>query len=1109
MKRHLLVILSVILAIPWNMRAVPVIKDGDDDLVSITVTSEQLSSIFQRIESQTSYSIVYDEAVSPLLSQRKSLSVTNTPVIQVMSNILKDTGLVFDIKDRQIIVSFAKKQAGAKSSVVSGTVISASDNMPIIGAGVMVDGKTEGAVVTDLDGNYSITVPSGARELVFTCLGFEDRKLSLSQPVLLKVVTMTEASSLLDDAVVVAFGKQKKESLVSSITTINPSELKVTTSSLTTALAGRVAGVITVQSSGEPGADGANFWIRGVSTFGSNKSPLILLDGVEIDNTTLNMIAPETIEQFSVLKDATATALYGSRGANGVLLITTKSGKESDRMAINIRAENGWTMPTRVTPIADGVTYMQNYNEARRNDNLPDYYSEEKIIGTRLGLDPVVFPNNDWYSLLFKPFAMNQTLNFNMRGGSKRIDYFLNFSAIREDSILRGDNFSEFDVSENVNKYLFQSNVSASVTKTTKLSLKMTSQFFDTARPYSTPNALFLLTMQSNPVLFPAVFPAQENDTHVRYGSAPSWGTGDYLSNPLAELNYGYNDSKAATIITTFDVDQDLSFITKGLKASFMASFKDYLLSQRKNYKSPYYYTLSNYVVNPDATFGYEITQIGSNGSEYLNSSNSSLSTTRFNLQASLDYARTFGKHNVAATFVYLQSETVNNNSTLPYRSQGIAGRATYNFDSRYILEGNFGYNGSENFAAGHRWGFFPSVAAGWVVSNEPFFPSSLKDKLSLLKFRVSYGLSGNDGLPQRFPYLSDVIIYAGRGAYFGKDEIITYTAGVISSWGNPDATWEVSRKLDIGVELGLFNNLTLVADVFKEHRSGIFMLRRTVSVNTGFQSQSSYANIGEADNIGIDASLDYRKVFSKDFTLSAQGTFTFARNSIVARDEPAHIYSYQSQIGKPISNVYGYVATGLFSSQEEIDSSPRQDLGSVLQPGDIKYADLNADGVVDGYDQTYLGGPLTPEISYGFGISLNYKKFDCSFFFQGASNVSIVMQNHHPFLTTSVAGINMAQWIADDHWTPENTSGYYPRLSSIWNTNNTVQSTYWMKDGSYLRLKNFEIGYSFSKFRAFASGSNLFTISPFKYWDPEMGTGNGLSYPIQRVFKVGLQFNY
>ena len=979
---------------------------------------------------------------------------------------------------------------------------------------------TDASAITDVNGNYELTIPPSAKEVTFSCLGYENKTLPVSQPILFKVVTMIESSSYLDEVVVVGFGTQKKESLVGSIVSIKPDNLKVTSSNLSTAFIGRVAGIISVQSSGEPGADGANFWIRGISTFGSNKSPLIILDGVEVDQTILNSIAPETIEQFSVLKDATSTALYGSRGANGVLIVTTKTGRNSEKMTINIRVENGVTSPTRITKVADGVTYMENYNEARTTRGMLPHFSQEKIDNTRDGVNPLIYPNNDWYDMLFKDFSMSQNVNANLRGGSKKIDYFLNASFYNEDGMLKNTGMANFKTNEVMQKYVFQSNIAANVTNTTRLALKMTTQLMTRKGTSAISNNLFTYTMTCNPVDYAAVYPGQAGDDHVRYGNAIAWDGAAVQTNPFAVLNSGYCSKFWGNVLATLTLDQDLDFITPGLKLSGLASFKSYTYSNTWNRLTPYYYSLTDYYLRPDGEMEYVVSSIGPNGTNYLTPGVSNSGNRIFSFQATVDYKKMFKKHDVVATLVYHQKEETNSvpsasqNAILPYRQQGIAGRLTYGYDGKYLIEGNFGYNGSENFYTNHRWGFFPSVAAGWVLSKEPFYGPNLRKVLSLLKFRASYGLVGNDSLPVRFPYLTSVIMSSSDnefGGYYGKESFARISGIQVTTWGNEDATWEISRKLNLGLEIGLFDNLTLIMDAFNENRTGIFMLRRSIPAHSGYQESTPYANIGAVLNRGVDISLEYNKAFSKDFVVSAQGTFTYAHNEVTAKDEPNYEYDYLKLVGKPINSIYGYVSTGLFASDEEVAASPKQSFGAAVLAGDIKYADLNGDNIIDGNDKTSIGYPTIPEITYGFGVSVQYKKFDAAIFFQGVSNVSILMSNHHPFLTNIYSGYNMTQWVADDHWTEvnRNVNAAYPRLSSTWNMNNTQTSTFWVKDGSYMRLKNLELGFTIKSFRVYLAGSNLLTFSPFKYWDPEPGSGNGLSYPLQRIVKLGLQFNF
>ena len=454
--------------------------------------------------------------------------------------------------------------------------------------------------------------------------------------------------------------------------------------------------------------------------------------------------------------------------------------------------------------------------------------------------------------------------------------------------------------------------------------------------------------------------------------------------------------------------------------------------------------------------------------------------------------------------------------AVLPYRQQGLAGRITYGFDKRYLVEANFGYNGSENFAPGKRFGFFPSVAAGWVVSNEPFW-RAIKDKVNLLKFRVSYGLVGNDVISSeyadRFPYLTTVDMDQGYDVYIGTNHIRKY-GPILSVYGNPDATWEESRKLDVGVEIGLFDSLNIIFDWFKEKRSGIFMQRTSLPSTFGMSGITPWANIGKVDNSGVDISVDYNKAFSKDLILSLRGTFTYAHNEIVEMDEPKYKWAYQYKAGHPINSIQCLIAEGLFRDEEEIASSPSQDIYATtypIRPGDVKYRDLNDDKIIDDNDMCWTGNPTVPEIIYGFGFSLKYKGFDCSAFFQGQGKVSILMYNYHPFATAATPGSGLMQWIADEHWSEDdpNPKALSPRLSPLWNNNNTKASTLYVRNGKMLRLKTAEIGYTYKKMRVYVSGTNLLTFAPFKYWDPEKGSGNGLGYPLQRTYNLGFQFNF
>ena len=1018
--------------------------------------SVPLKTVLEEVERQTGYSILFENEDVDV--SRPVTATFKDATLQTVLDTVLDKSLRYTVKGGGKLVTISRRSpvsaptAPNGEMTVAGTVISSADNQPIVGANIYVEGTNVGTT-TDAGGNYKLTVPASAKTVTVSFLGYDTKKISVRDIHLFKLITLADASNKLEDVVVVGFGVQKKESLVGAVQSVKPSDLQTSSSNLSTSFSGKIAGVIAVQKSGEPGADGANFWIRGISTFGSGQSPLLILDGVEITNQMLNNIPPETIESFSVLKDATATALYGSRGANGVMIITTKNGRDSEKMTINLRAEFGASAPTRVPKVADGITYMETFNEARTTRGEKPYYSNEKIMGTKLGLDPYVYPNVDWYDMLFKDCTFNQNFNFNMTGGAKKIDYFLNASVYNENGIMRKPEASKFDTNINAQKYLFQANVSADATKTTRVSLKMNTQLHYRHAPIQSVSDLFAYAMTGMPCEFPATLPGEESDTFVRFGTNNAWNSG-FFTNPYAQLCRGYGDQFRGHFTSALTVNQNLDFITKGLSATGMATFYNRVYSAVYRSFTPFMYQLTDY--NIDEAGNYSYTSNSTNtGTTYLGTTRGKDGYRELAFQAKIDYARTFGKHDVGATIVYMQKERNMNISdeqeyaALPYRQQGLAGRVTYGFDKRYLFEANFGYNGSENFAAGKRFGFFPSVAVGWVISNEPFW-KGIKEQVNLFKLRASYGLVGNDVISKdyadRFPYLTTVDMGQGYDVYIGNNSERKY-GPILSVYGNPNATWEESRKLDIGVEIGLFDSLNIIFDWFKEKRSGIFMQRTSLPSTFGMSGITPWANIGKVDNSGVDISVDYNKAFSKDLILSLRGTFTYAHNEIVEMDEPKYKWAYQYKAGHPINSIQCLIAEGLFRDEEEIASSPSQDIYATtypIRPGDVKYRDLNDDKIIDDNDMCWTGNPTVPEIIYGFGFSLKYKGFDCSAFFQGQGKVSILMYNYHPFATAATPGSGLMQWIADEHWSEDdpNPKALYPRLSPLWNNNNTKAST-------------------------------------------------------------------
>ncbi len=1014
----------------------------------------------------------------------------------------------------------APATAQQKTQTVSGIILDPDGN-PLIGATVVVVKGTQGAV-TDVNGKFTIKAKS-SDSLQISYLGYKTETVNVDSRTNFTVRMEKDSTTDIDEIVVIGYGQVAKKDLTGSVATVKMNDIKdVPVLSVDNALQGRIAGADFMSTTGEPGAT-TTIRIRGTRSINASNEPLIVVDGVMDAIHDLNDINSDDIAGISVLKDASSTAIYGSRGANGVILINTKNGRNSEKMNVSVRLENTFSMPTMVQQVADGVTYMQLYNEAVFNTaketgtlhTYQPFYSADKINGTKAGLNKYLYPNNDWYDLMFKDFSVNQNLNLNIRGGGRKVSYFLNAAVSNENGIIADIEQNPYDVKMNHQKYIFQSNVSANITKTTIVGIKVNAQLEYNTRPIEDIGNLFYYSMRANPVRFPATLPAEEGDTFVRYGNNASWDTGATDLNPLAKLARGYGKRYYSYMTTAFTLDQNLDFFTKGLSANLTASFYNYTYSATYRTATPYYFKVEDgSSLNPDGTANLITNSIGDTGTTYLTSTDGNGGHRRYALQASLNYARKFGKHDVGAMFVYRMNEKKNNiagtseENLLPYREQGMAGRVTYGFDNRYLFEASFGYNGSENFAPGKRWGFFPSAAAGWVISNESFW-DGIRKTVSNLKIRASYGLAGNDALSERFPYRSIVAMGEESGFYYNWN---TQGKGPqITTYGNPNATWEEAKKLDIGLELGLFNTLNIEAAYFTEDRTGIFMRRTSLPSSTGLLGVTPYGNIGRVKSHGVDLSAVYNKQFGKDWSLSLRGTFTFSRNEVVEKDEGDLMYDYMSVVGHPVNAITGVlVADGLFTSQEEIDNSPKQQFGNYTV-GDIKYRDLNGDGIVDGNDVTTAGSPTVPEIQYGIGATVKWRRLDFSFMFQGASNVSLRMYNMHPFCDASHFGYGITQYIADNHWSEENNraDAAYPRLTSQLSSNNTQSSTFYIHDAKYLRLKTVELGYTIKKFRVYLSGNNLFVISPFDYWDPEKGGGHGLTYPLQRTAKIGVQYQF
>lgn len=1103
------------------------IKDEISENYPIKKTLKQ---VFDYVEKNSKYVFLYNKA-DVELNKRVSFEVEKLSIQEILNELSKDPELEYKIDKRQINVkrkTTSKKSPLSSKQILAGItikgVVTDTNRDPLIGVTVAVKGTTIGTS-TGLDGNFLLELPAGQNTIEISYLGFKKQTIIVQSDRPLNIV-LEEESQVMDEVVIVGFGTQKKASIVGAVESIRPRELRTSSSSLMNSMSGRIAGVISVQRGGEPGADGASFWIRGVSTFNSaSASPLIFIDGIEVSSSELNGLSPEVIENFSILKDATATAIYGARGANGVMLITTRQGKESERVNINIRIENSFTSPVKKVKFADPIQYMRLYNEAiltRNPSGIPRFDEQTKIMPTIENRNSILYPQVDWDDVLFKDYATTQTVNLNASGGGKRVTYFLNATFNNDNGMLKKDKLKSFDNSLSYQRISLQGNIGVHLTSTTKAILRINSQISThKGSNYSTQD-LYSSLFVANPVLFPVTYPNRGED-HILFGNASggpiSWGGADIYRNPYADMVSGYKSVHTSTVNSSLEIEQDLKMLTPGLKIKGLISFKNMSQTGVYRYSTPFFYGLKSFSENPDGNFDYE-TQILTKGENALKTNTSSTGDRLFNFQALVEYNRTFGQHTIGGMFVYLQRDYNINNpdndfyKVLPIRNQGIAGRITYNFDDRYLIEGNFGYNGSENLAENKRFGFFPSIAIGYMISNESFF-APLSNAISKLKIRGSYGIVGSSFTEPRFPYLTFVNLNNENKGYTFGDDWQNYKSGIsIDKYGTADAHWERGKKLNGGIDIGfLRNTLNVSLDIFHEIRSDIFMQRRVISVESGISSSiNPYGNIGKMKNYGGEVSITYDNQISKDLYVSFRGNFSYAKNILLNRDEPQLNYAYLSELNRPINRNVGLVSLGLFESQEDIDNSPVQTFSpkSQLRPGDIKYADLNGDNKIDEQDMKQLGYPTVPQIVYGFGASAKYKKFDFSVFFQGVAQTSLMMSNIHPYTPDETV---LFDFIAKDHWSESNPNpnATYPRLTHNQSTsfNNYQASDYWLRNASFLRLKNMEIGYSHKYVRAYISGQNLLTFSPFKYWDPELGGGNGLSYPNLRMITLGLQLTY
>lgn len=1104
--------------------------------LSVSMSNSTLREVLKTIEKSSQFVFFYlDDAVN--LERKVSIDSKNKNIEEILSELFEGTSCTYRISDRQIFISGkapASTEQQQNKRKISGRVTDIKGE-PLIGVNVTVDGDANGSI-TNMDGLYEIFVTKKSVVLKFTYIGFKTSEIRTNASTNIYDVTLEEQVNELEETVIVGYGTQRKISNIGAQSSMKMEDIKTPSASLTTTLAGRLAGVVAVQRTGEPGKDAADIWIRGIST-PNTSSPLVLVDGVE---RSFNDIDPEDIESLTTLKDASATAVYGVRGANGVILIKTKPGKVG-KPTVSADYYESFTRFTKMVDLADGITYMNAANEAMRNDGIATKYTEDQIRNTIAGKDPYLYPNVDWLKEIFNDWGHNRRVNVNVRGGSEKVAYYASVSYFNETGMTVTDkNIDTYDSKMKYSRYNFTTNLNIDVTPTTKVEIGAQGYLGEGNYPAISSADLYNAAMSISPVEYPKMF-FVNGEAFV-----PGTSTNNNFNNPYSQATRrGYDNLTKNQIYSNLRVTQDLDMLTKGLKLTAMYAFDVYNEIHVHQDRAESTYNFLDTSVPYDMN-GQPILQRIYEGSNVLSYTQETSGNKKTYLEASLNYDRTFNDdHRVSALFLFnQQSKLLYPKGTLedaiPYRMMGIAGRATYSWKDRYFAEFNIGYNGAENFSPKHRFGTFPAFGVGWVVSNEKFW-QPLSKAVSFLKIRYTDGKVGNSEVSdRRFMYLDQMKENGNYGYKFGPNG--TKWSGYETVNMAVDLIWEESRKQDLGIDLKLFNDdLSIVFDLFKERRENI-LLKREHSIPSflGYNTSAPYGNIGIIENKGFDGTIEYNKRINKDWVIALRGNVTFNKDKWIQGELPEQKYEWMNQYGHNINGVKGYVAEGLFT-QAEIDDMARweslSDANKAITPkpfasqfgtvkaGDIKYKDLNNDGQIDAYDQTYISRGDVPTTVYGFGFTVGWKDLSVGMMFQGVAGAERVLNGSsvNPFNGGGGSG-NLYSNIGD-RWTEENPdqNAFYPRLSygseTTSNINNFQKSTWWVRNMNFLRLKTLQISYNLPKpwvnkvhlknAAVYVMGTNLFTLSRFKLWDPELNTDNGASYPNTTSYSVGINFTF
>lgn len=1015
-----------------------------------------------------------------------------------------------------VIFSFAQKRM-----TVHGKITDQETGEALSGVSISVINSAGLGTFSTKEGLFSIKVEA-YHKLIFSFIGYDTVQLQIKERDTVNVIMKKSNIQAMDEVVVTALGTQKRLNVTGAITTVDMDEIRKSppTASIVNALAGNVPGIMAMQTSGQPGKDISNFWVRGISTFGASNGALVLVDGFERDINELNI---DDIKSFSVLKDASATAMYGSKGANGVLLITTKHGTIG-KTNINAKVESSYNTRTITPEFVDGSSYADLINEAQITRNHPAIYSPVELEILRLGLDPDLYPNIDWSDKLLKDGAFTNHANLSLSGGGTTARYFVSGSYLDEKGMYHTDDELKKDYNTNADfqKWTYRLNTDVNVTKSTVLKLGVSGSLTKRNSPGLGDNdvwgELFGYTAIRTPVTY-------------SNGYVPAVDKGNKTNPWVAATQTGFNEEWNNNIQTNLTLDQNLNFITRGLTFQGSFGYDTYNSSNIERHKWPEQWRAERY---RDQEGNLVFTHVSD--PSVLTQASSSDGSRREFLIAMLNYNHAIQEHHISVDLRYNQeSYTFTQNlgsdikNGIAKKNQGLAGRVAYNWKNRYYADFNFGYTGSENFSTHHQYGFFPAASVAWNIAEEDLFKNNLS-WVNIFKIRYSYGKVGNDNLgDNRFPYLYTIEQFHNddgdpidgyEWAEYGNSK--KFGGLGFSQVASPFVTWEMATKQDLGLDISLWDDkFSMTVDAFMDERTGIYMQRNYLPTYVGLTSVPS-ANVGAVRSKGIDGNFKVQRQFNQ-LHVTLRGNITLSKNEVLDRDEEESVYAYQMQRGYRVDQTRGLIALGLFKDYDDIRNSPTQTYGS-YQPGDIKYKDVNGDGVINDDDIVAVGSTKTPNLLYGFGASLSWKGFDLNLLFQGAGSSSFFIYGKTVYAFSEGEWGNVLNGLLDNRWVSadisgdpatENPNAPYPRLSYNGNDNNFRNSTYWLRNGKYLRLKNVDIGYTLPKemlnkihmnsVRIYCIGSNLFTWAPFKLWDPETADPRGETYPLIRSFTLGL----